>query len=436
MILLLAGSILFASSYWSPTIQGLPSAPAQEEEEEQVTCVESAYLPGEGILLAWRATVNDATRFKIGQDQYNSDGDSSGYRPVNLQPIQDPEGPQNGEWRFTAVDTKVAADTRYGYRVAILAVDGVTEIDAGETDAPYVGGENPAEIICQIGMPTRTPTPVPTATPTPTQTPTPTDTPTRTPFPVWTATATPTFTATFTPVPPPYPTNTPYPSPTPTDTPLPTPVPPTDTPTPTFTPSPTYTPFLATPTPIGGAFYNPGDNTWNAPETPTPFGYSPFSYNSPLPTETPFGYSSFDYNSPLPTETPFGMVAAFPEATAPPFGMMPPFESVAPAADNPAWQEELTPPAEQPQPAEFSDPAAEHLSPAEAEESVTEAGETLPALHYQMLPEIRSEYRQEALPVETTSVLRTALFAIGGLALLSAFLFLAGALAMLVSRKQ
>ena len=99
------------------------------------------------------------------------------------------------------------------------------------------------------------------------------------------------------------------------------------------------------------------------------------------------------------------------------------------------------------QPEDQAAPAAAPL----AVEDVTSIDDTLPqvkiaeaitgtdefsAVHELMLPILVSDYTEQARPVETTSILRTALFAIGGLALLSAFLFLAGALTMLVSKKR
>jgi hypothetical protein len=188
--------------------------------------------------------------------------------------------------------------------------------------------------------------------------------------------------------------------------------------TPTFTPSPTYTPSLSTPTPVGGVFANPGANPASSTDTPTPVGFSPFDNSSPLPTETPFGMTS---EFPAPTETPFGMAAEF--------------EDNPPTEDDPTQPEGQIAPAAAPLVVEDVTSIDDDFLQVKIAEGITGTDE-VSAVHELMLPILVSDYTEQARPGETTSILRIALFTIGGLALLSAFLFLAGALTMLVSKNR
>jgi hypothetical protein len=433
--LLLAGSILLASGNRLFAPQVLDAAVLMmEQDSAQITCLAASNRPDTGILVAWRSTVDDAGRFRIWRKQFTDDHRAGDDLLIDLEIISDAEADQQGEMRYIAVDTRVADGVLYGYTVRLVAdavdesIDDAVVIDSDVVTWRYSSDPNTApqdEQICRQDRDPTAPTwtPTPTLTPTPTETPTPTatETPTRTPFPTWTATPTPTVTVTPTPTsppPPPAPTDTPYPSPTPTATETPSPVPPTDTVTPTFTPSPTYTPSLSTPTPVGGVFANPGANPASSTDTPTPVGFSPFDNSSPLPTETPFGMTS---EFPAPTETPFGMAAEF--------------EDNPPTEDDPTQPEGQIAPAATPLVVKDVTSIDDDFLQVKIAEGITGTDE-VSAVHELMLPILVSDYTEQARPGETTSILRIALFTIGGLALLSAFLFLAGALTMLVSKNR
>lgn len=372
-----------------------------------ITCFLAANIPEEesapgGILLAWRTAITDTStfRFELARAQYPAKDSGA---PGQLIPESEIPGLQNqemtenlGEWRYTVLDTRVVSDTKYAYvltatetiSLSVLSVLTETRVFSG-APIPYDNSE-----ICLKGStvtPQPTETSLPTITPTPTWTSIATDTPLP---PTPTHTATPTWTPTPTNTQPPspiiFPTDTPYPSPTFTPLPTDTPVPPTPTVTPTETPSPTFTPAISAPTPRFDAG-QPVDPA-NSSILPTPDWM--LTPEIPIETETP---------TPTPTESP----SPTPEPMIAENAAMPLAEEAIPAQAN--------------------------LLAAENTDSGDAAVQTISALSD--TAQVRSEYR--SLPTrDGSSILRLALYTVGALAVLSAFAFLAGALALFGGRRR
>jgi hypothetical protein len=129
------------------------------------------------------------------------------------------------------------------------------------------------------------------------------------------------------------------------------------------------------------------------------------------------------------------MTSEFPAPTETPFGMAAEFEDNPPTEDDAAQPEDQAAPAAEPLAVEDTPSISDNLPQVKPSEAITGTDE-VSAVHEVMLPILVSDYTEQARPVETTSILRIALFTIGGLALLSAFLFLAGAFTMLISRNR
>jgi hypothetical protein len=407
MLWLLALAIVLAA--W--TGQSTPTLAQGTDPISPITCLAAANRPGEGILLAWRTSITDTTtfQFKMARAQFTSPlGEMRGpLIPEDELPQlqQRTVAPDNGELRYTVVDSRVAHDTKYAYVLTMTnTISSTAVVTKTETwtykDDPEISSQN--DEIClststtPTWTPTFTPTPTDTATPLPSNTPTPTVTATPTWTPTPTKTPTPTWTVTFTPGP----TNTPYPSPTFTPLPTETPVPPTETASPTFTTTPTWTPAILTPTPQFGAVQNP------APPTVAPFN------NSIMPTPT---WTTEIVSNPVigGDQTPLAMPANLPQVPAPTstttFDAAPLEIETAPVDQNRGSQ----PPAELAIAQDPSQPAV------------------LTSMDMQTGPAVvRSEYPLPPSRVDSSPLLRFALFAVGGLALLSAIAFLLGALSL------
>ncbi len=367
-----------------------------------------------GIFLAWRVNTTESLNYELRRAQFTQGTELYADPILYNNELQNMKVDLYGtEQRVTALDKFVADGFEYRYDLILKSTG--DKFEDSFLGVRWEYEENPLEAIQDqesclpetlLTTPTRRPTqsPTPTTTPTTILLPTSTIPPTRTATPTWTFTPTPTHTPTQTYTPLPGPTHTPYPSPTFTPPPTATPMPPTPTETPTETPTPTFTPAFSAPTPIGGVpFVDPN-------QQPTPFDPNaqptPFDPNA---QPTPFDPNANNFmNSPLPTETPFGFV----EQPAPPF----PGE-VANAPDPFAAQPAAESFALAPDPSPLPTPEGARLMNSDP---MTEAVAIVAP------PVVVSEYAVAPPSRPDGTILRLALYAVAGLAMLAAVGFLLG----------
>ncbi|MEZ4832017.1 MAG: hypothetical protein R2873_08455 [Caldilineaceae bacterium] len=414
--------LLFAAVALSHWLTG-KTVLAQDPTASPFLCFAASNRPGEGILLAWRTTLDNGDAFTLARSQFTSPlGEIRG--PLvpedELSELSERTQEADGDmWRFLQVDRSVADGTKYAYVItATFTISGQQQIFVDEETWIYDENELTAirnDDICLSGN-TVTWTPTPTSTPTPTQTPVPTDTHTPTPTltprwtftPTGTATATPTNTGT--PLPP-APTKTPYPSPTPTWTWTWTPTPivatATTQPTPTITPTPS--PIIGAPTPQSGAVTDPTQQQ-TPPQSPEN------TSNLPTPTWTPT-WTTTATTTETATETPT-------ETTTP---------SVAvDSTDGPPQADVLTGDAESmvtaPQTSPTPSPLTDADGPAQTDAiaPLDTLTETQPLTQSLAMRSVRSEFAPTPVAPNRTGVLRAALIAVVGISLLTAFGFLAG----------